>query len=159
MLLQVLAAATLVVLLWSLFRLAMSLRWAKLSREAARRDEDARGRRVVAELPVGGSVVLFLEDAEGYAWGAQRLARGEITGARVLLNGGVIGSWVRKGDVLPDPPPAETYEGRERWELELYLTDGRRVSVPCGTLREGVSREAALAAFEAVRRGAEGRSC
>jgi hypothetical protein len=151
MLLQVLAAAALIVLLWSLFRLAMSLRWAKLSREAARRAEGERGRRVVAELPASEEVILFLEDAEGFAWGSERLSKGEIAGARVLLNGGVIGAWSRRAAALPDPPLAEAYEGRERWEVELYLTDGRRLSVPCGTLREGVSREAAMATFAAVR--------
>jgi hypothetical protein len=157
MLLQTLAAAALIVLLWSLFRLAMGLRWTKLSREASERAERERGRRVVAELPAADQVVLFLEDAAGFAWGEQRVAKSEIAGARVLLNGGVIGAWARQRQ-LPDPPLAEVYEGRERWEVELYLADGRRLQVACGTLREGVSREAALAVFEAVRRGAAAAS-
>ena len=64
-----------------------------------------------------------------------------------------IGAWAPRG-ALPEPPLAEAYEGRERWEVELYLRDGRRLQVPCGTLREGVSREAALAVFAAVKDGA-----
>jgi hypothetical protein len=153
MLLQILAAALLIVLLWSLFLLAMGLRFTKLAREAARQAEREQGRRVVAELPVTEQVVLFLEDDAGFVWGGQRAGKEEIAGARVLLNGGVIGAWALRG-ALPEPPLAEVYEGRERWEVELYLRDGRRLQVPCGTLREGVSREAALAVFEAVKSGA-----
>jgi hypothetical protein len=56
---------------------------------------------------------------------------------------------------LPAAPPAEEYEGRERWDVLLHLREGRTESVPCGTLREGVSREIAARVFEAVRREVE----
>lgn len=153
MLLQALTAAALIVMLWSLFRLAMGLRWAKLSREAAGRAEQALGRSVVAELPVADQVILFLEDAECFVWGESRVRKGEIAGARMLLNGGVIGAWAGEG-ALPEAPLAEPDEGRERWEVVIYRRDGRQALVPCGTLREGVSREASRAVFEAVRRAA-----
>ena len=58
------------------------------------------------------------------------------------------------GPRAPEPPRPEPYEGRERWSVELYLQDGRRLEVRCGALREGVSRETAQAVFDAVRRGA-----
>lgn len=153
MILQVVAAAVLLVFLWSLFRFAMGLRWAKLSREAARTAELARGRRVVAEIPQRDGLLLFLEDAAGFSWGTLRADRRAIVGARALLNGGVIASFSRSGTVLPEPPAHEMYEGQERWDVLLYLEGGQPLAVPCGTLREGVSREIALCVFEAVRRG------
>jgi len=153
MILQVVAAAVLLVFLWSLFRFAMGLRWAKLSREAALSAEQARGRRVVAEIPLRDGLLLFLEDAGGYSWGVQRAEKPAIVGARALLNGGVISSFSRAGAVLPEPVAQELYEGHERWEVRLYLEGGGSLAVPCGTLREGVSREIALGVFEAVRRG------
>jgi hypothetical protein len=153
MLLQIVAVAVLLVFLWSLFRFAMGLRWAKLSREEARSAEQARGRRVVAEIPQRDGLLLFLEDADGYSWGSLRAERGAVVGARALLNGGVIASCARPGAALPEPPAHELYEGQERWDVLLYLADGPPLAVPCGTLREGVSREIALSVFEAVRRG------
>jgi hypothetical protein len=155
MILQLAAAGLLVVLLWSLFRLAMGLRWAKLSREQARQAEETRGRRVVAEIPAGeGDLTLFLEDDRGFYWGAVEVRKPDVAGARLLLNGGVIGSFSRGGWALPEPPSPEEFEGRERWDVILYLRDGRRPLVPCGWLREGVSREIAARVFEAVRASA-----
>ena len=60
-----------------------------------------------------------------------------------------------EADAAPpaDPPPAEGYEGRERWDVFIYCRD-RTEAVPCGSLREGVSREIAGRVFEAVRRAA-----
>jgi hypothetical protein len=155
MLLQILAAALLIVLLWSLFRLSMGLRWTKLVRQAAERSELERGRRVIAELPLPEDVLLFLEDEVSFFWGDERVGKREIAGARVLLNGAVIGAWARQEGTLPEPLRPEPYEGRERWAVELYLHDGQRREVRCGALREGVSREAAQAVFEAVRRAAQ----
>lgn len=153
MLLQILAGAVLVVLLWSLFRFAMGLRWAKLSRERAQQAERARGRRVVAEIPLADGLQLFLEDESTFHWGGRQLDRSAIAGGRVLLNGGVIDSFARDGVRLPSPPPPEAFEGGERWDVLLYLEDGGALGVPCGTLREGVSREIAMSVFGAVRAG------
>ena len=52
---------------------------------------------------------------------------------------------------LPAPMEPEEFEGRERWEVHAYLDDGEVFGIECGRLREGVSREAALLAFEAVK--------
>ena len=153
MLIQLAAGLALVAVLWMLFRFAMGLRWAKLAREQERSRAESSGRRVVAEIPLpGDELAFFQEDGERFHWGAQSVGRAEVTGARLLLNGNVVGSLVRPGAVLPEAPPAEDYEGRERWDVVLYLRGGGPAVVPCGTLREGVSREIAARVFEAVRR-------
>jgi hypothetical protein len=151
MIIRVVAALLLLAALWVLFRFAMALRWSKVVREGSRSAEESRGRRVVAEIPLPDGLLLFLEDDAGFYWGASQARKSEIRGARLLLNGGVIGSFSRPGAALPDPPPAEEYEGRERWDVLIYC-QGRTEAVPCGILREGVSREIAARVFEAVRR-------
>jgi hypothetical protein len=153
MLIQLAAGLALMAALWMLFRFAMGLRWAKVAREEARARAEEGGRRVVAEIPLGGdSLSFFQEDAAQFHWGSTSVARAEVMGARLLLNGNVVGSTCRAAAVLPDPPAAEEFEGRERWDVLLYLADARTARVPCGTLREGVSREIAARVFEAVRR-------
>jgi hypothetical protein len=152
MLIQLAAGLALLALLWLLFRFAMGLRWAKVSREQARVEAESSGRRVVAEIPrAGDDLDFFQADAHGFHWGGTSVARSAIQGARLLLNGNVVGSAARPGVALPEPPPAEEFEGRERWDVLLHLAGGARACVPCGSLREGVSREIAARVFEAVR--------
>ncbi len=152
MLIKVVAGVLFVLVLWAVFRLAMGLRWAKIERDLTRRDEEARGRRVVAEIPLSeGELLMLLEDAEAFHWGARSLAKADIVGGRLLLNGGIIGEFAATGTSLPAPARAEEYEGRERWDVRIYRRDADPVEIPCGTLREGVSREIAGRAFEAVR--------
>src|SRR5215470_9658168 len=157
MLVQVLALAILVFVLWTVFRFAMGLRWAKVSREDARATEQARGRRVLAELPVAeDEIVFFLEDEAGFYWGRRQARKPAIRGARLLLNGAVMASFHREGEELPEPEQPQEYEGRERWEVVLYL-DGRSAErIPCGSVREGVSRDIASRVFEAVRAAVPG---
>lgn len=154
MILRIAAVVLLLAALWLVFRFAMALRWSKLVREGSRSAEESRGRRVVAEIPLPDGLLFFLEDEAGFYWGASQARKSEVRGARMLLNGGVIGSFQRPGGSLPEPPPAEEYEGRERWDVLVYCGD-RTEAVPCGSLREGVSREIAARVFEAVRRGAD----
>jgi hypothetical protein len=146
------AGVLLVSALWAVFRLAMGLREAKRQREQTRALFSARGQSVVAEIPLPDRIVFFTEDAGGFHWDGRSVARTDVSGARLLLNGGVIGSFSRPGLPLPEPPAPEEYEGRERWDVVLYLATGASEMVPCGSLREGVSREIATAVFEAVRR-------
>jgi len=153
MIIRVATALLLLAALWLLFRFAMALRWSKVVREGSRSAEESRGRKVVAEIPLPDQLLFFLEDDAGFYWGASQARKSEIRGARMLLNGGVIGIFNRSGVTLPDPPPAEEYEGRERWDVLIYCR-GRTEAVPCGILREGVSREIAARVFEAVRRAA-----
>jgi hypothetical protein len=151
MLLRVLAAAALLALLWWVFRLSMGLRWSKIEREAARRREEDTGRRVVAELPLPEGVVFFVADAGGLHWGGQSLPRESLLGARLLLNSAVVSAASRAGATLPAPPAPEDEPGREKWEVMAYLRDGRALAIRCGTVREGISRDAARAVFEALR--------
>ena len=145
------ALLALLALLWWLFRLAMGLRWAKVSRESERRREEARGRRIVAELPSpDGTLGFFAEDHAGFYWPGGEAGKSGLWGARLLLNGAVMAAAAAPGASLPEPSLPEPEEGRERWEVALYGEEGTR-TVACGRLREGVSREAATRVFEAAR--------
>jgi hypothetical protein len=107
---------------------------------------------VVAEVPTAsGELEFFLEDAEGFYWRGSELRKPDLMGARLLLNGGVIAACARPGLLLPDPPLPEEFEGRERWDVALYLRDGGQRVVSCGSLREGVSRAIGTQVFQAVR--------
>jgi hypothetical protein len=153
MLLQILAAAVFLSFLFSLFRFAMGLRWAKVSREALREEAGVGGRRVVAELPLPSGEVAFLsQDERGFAWGEESVDVADVIGLRMRLNGGVLAEWTRDGVRLPPPAPGEEYEGRERWDVAIFERGGRVALIPCGVLREGVSREVAASVFQAVKR-------
>jgi len=155
MLIKVIAGVFLLVVLGTLFRFAMGLRWAKMERLQSRRDEQARGRRIVTEIPLSDAELVFLlEDGEAFYWGPQSVRKADIAGARLRLNGGIIGEVGAAGVSLPPPSPPEEFEGRERWDVTIYLRSGGTALLPCGTLREGVSREIAGRAFEAIRAAA-----
>jgi len=150
---QVLALGVFLVVVFQLFRFAMGLREAKRQRERERAAEEAQGRRVVAEIPLGeGGIVLLTEDEKGFAWGGSSVARADMAGARLLLNGGILREFARGPGGLPSPVPPEEFEGRERWEVAVYLKNGGVAHIPCGTLREGVSREIAGRVYAAVER-------
>jgi len=150
-LIQVAAGLLLLLLLWRAFRMAMAMRYTRVLREEQRRALEARGQRVVAEVPSHeGDVYLFLETPEGFEWRGHTLRKADIVGARLLLNGAPMASAARAGVSLPEPASPPDFEGRERWDVRLHTGEGP-VEVPCGTLREGVSREAARAVFQAVR--------
>ena len=134
MIIRIAAAIALLAALWVLFRFAMALRWSKVVREGSRSAEESRGRKVVAEIPLPDELLFFLEDDAGFYWGRSQARKSEILGARMLLNGGVIGSVARRGASLPEPPAAEEYEGRERWDVFIYCRD-RTEAVPCGSLK------------------------
>jgi hypothetical protein len=153
------AGLALAVFLFILFRFAMGLRASRLAREEARRAEEARGRRVVAEVPgADGALRLFLEDAHGFYFPGLELAKARVSGARLRLNGAVVSVAARKGVVLPAPSLEDVdVEGRERWDVEVHLSGGAPATIHCGSLREGVSRETAAAVFDAVRGAIEGR--
>lgn len=153
MLLQILAFAVFFYCLFSLFRFAMGLRAAKLAREDERASAEDEGRLVVAELPLpSGEVAVLAEDALSFSWGETRVAKADVAGVRMRLNGGVLAEHAREGVRLPPPSPPEEYEGRERWDVALYGAEGLLASIPCGILREGVSREVASTVFAAVKK-------
>ena len=149
---RIAAAIALAVVLFSIFRYAMALRWAKVTRQSWRDAEESRGRRVVAEIPgPGDDMTLFLEDDEGFYWGGASVRKAELLGGRLRLNRGILAAWSRAGVALPEPASAEDFEGRESWDVVLYLGDGTTAVVSCGTFREGVSREIASRVFHATR--------
>ncbi len=152
MLVRLLAGAALVAFLWSVFRFAMGLRAAKAAREEERAAQAAQGRRVAAELPLAEGVVLFLESDDRFHWGARTVDKRDLRGARVFLNDAVLASCARPGVALPPAPAVapEDDEGGERWRVDLYTEDAS-LDVPCGRLREGVSRETAWRVYAAVR--------
>lgn len=151
---RIAAGAALALILFSIFRYAMALRAAKVARLSWREAEESRGRRVVAEIPgPGDAVTLFLEDEGGFYWGADEVRKPEIAGGRLRLNRGILATWARPGLTLPEPESAEDFEGRETWDVVLYLDAGRTRVIPCGTVREGVSREIATRVFHATRGG------
>ena len=147
---ELLAGILLVGTLLVAFRFAMGLRWARLMREKALFEELERGRRLVAEVPTSsGEIELFLEDESGFYWSGERLGKPQLVGARLLLNGAVMRECRRAGAALPAAAPPEEYEGRERWEVAAYRPGGTWL-IECGSLREGVSREAARDVFAAL---------
>jgi hypothetical protein len=140
-----------VFLLGWLLRLALGLRQAKLDRDRGRAAEEAQGRRVVAELQLSKTETAFLlEDAGSIRWGSEALAKSDIAGARLLVNGGVLQEFARGSALLPPLDPPREYEGGEVWEVVVYRRSGGAARIPCGTLREGVSREIAGRAFAAI---------
>lgn len=150
MILELLAGTLLVGTLFVAFRFAMGLRWARLMREQALSEELKRGRRLIAEVPTpSGEIELFLEDESRFYWAGAELGKAGLVGARLLLNGAVMGECRRSGAELPAAEPPEEYEGRERWEVATY-TDQGSLTIQCGSLREGVSREAARDVFQAL---------
>jgi hypothetical protein len=100
---------------------------------------------------VADDVVFFVEDHAGFYWAGARAAKPDLAGARLLLNGAVMAQAARAGATVPDPPVPEAFEGRERWDVVLYLRSGEGLVVPCGAFREGVSREIGTRIFQAVR--------
>lgn len=152
MLVQLLAAAALVLFLWSLLRFALGLRAAKIAREEERGAQESAGRRVVAELPLDERVVLVLEDRDGFYWAGREVRKERVRGAWLLLNGVVVATCSRAGGGLPPvlPPTDAEYDGSERWSVTLHTADGVQADMPCGRLREGVSRDAARKVFDAV---------
>jgi hypothetical protein len=151
MVVKILAGIGLLALVWVLLRYALALRYAKITRERSRAEEEARGRRVVAEIPLAEGLSFFTEDGEAFHWAGRDVRKSDIAGVRMLLNGAAVAGLARPGAALPELPPAESHEGRERWEVALYLRGGGTAVVPCGSLREGVSREIATRVYEAAR--------
>lgn len=150
-LIQLAALAIFLLMVWQAFRMAMSMRYARVVREDERREMEARGRRVLAEVPSHeGDVYLFVESEDAFEWRGQSLRKADIVGCRLVLNGNAMQAAARPGVSLPDAIAPEDYEGRERWDVRVYTAESV-VDVPCGTLREGVSRDAARAVFQAVR--------
>jgi hypothetical protein len=150
-LIQLAAGLVFLVFVWRTFRYAMALRSGRVLREEARRAEEAAGRKIVAELPgADGTLQLLVEDLASFQWPGGRVLKREIVGCRLLLNAGVMGTAAVPGLTLPEVVGAEEYEGRERWDVRVYTKTGS-ADIPCGRVREGISREIAQSVFAAVK--------
>src|SRR4029077_12086425 len=67
--------------------LATTLTFFRKRRLRARDSERARGRRVVAEIPVTEELLLFSEDPDFFYYGDLAISKSIIVAARVLING------------------------------------------------------------------------
>lgn len=136
--------------------LAAALHVYRRSRQKARRAAAARGRTIVAELPVGPELLLVTEDATHFYYGDRPIEKRAIRSVRVLINGEPIAIATTPGVPQAGPllrRPEERTDGfeRDRWDVLLELESGE-VLIECGTIRERVSRELARRIFDAVRR-------
>ena len=159
---DVIAGLLALVLLVAAASLASTLQYYRRRRRRAREALQSLGRTVVAELPAGDDLVLFAEDASGFYYGDQAVAKDQIVAARVLINGAPIAAVTSKRLVpdarrqptrFDDPPEGIA---RDRWDVAIETFD-TTLLVECGAIRERVSQELARTVFDAVRRDIEAR--
>jgi hypothetical protein len=143
--------------------LATTLTVFRRRRVRAREAEGARGRGVIAEIPVTEELTLFTEDADAFYYGDQRVAKDTIVAVRVLINGSPIAAILSRRHGTEQDRQATSFEdrpegiARDRWDVALETTNGM-VLVECGAIRERVSQELARTIFDAVKRDVEDRN-
>ena len=152
---DLLAAVVAVVLVVAALSLATSLTYTRLRRRRSADSERARGRTIIAELPIGEDLTLVSEDATHFHYGDQAIPKVSILAARVLVNGSPIAAAVSKriGAVIPQPTSFEDRpEGiaRDRWDVAVETENGT-VLMECGAIRERVSQELARKIFDRVK--------
>jgi hypothetical protein len=152
---DIFAAAVAVVLVLVALSLATTLTYTRLRRRRTADAERARGRTIIAELPVGEDLTLVSEDNTHFHYGDQAIAKESILAARVLVNGSAIAAATsqRVGAVIPRPTSFEDPpEGiaRDRWDVAVETEDGT-VLMECGAIRERVSQELARRIFDRVK--------
>ena len=142
--------------------LATTLRAARRRRQRARDAEGARGRTVLAELPIGDDLVLVSEDASRLYYGDAPIEKDAIVAVRVLINGSPIAACVSTRHETNTPRQATSFEdrpegiARDRWDVAVETAGGTTL-IECGAIRERVSQELARAVFDAVKRDVERR--
>ena len=143
--------------------LATTLTFFRKRRLRAQEGERARGRRVIAEIPVTEELRLFTEDDRAFYNGEQAIDKATIVAVRVLINGVPIAAVLstrhgRQADLQPtqfeDRPEGIA---RDRWDVAIETTAGTTL-VECGAIRERVSQELARAVFDAVKASVERRN-
>ena len=149
---DVVAALVAVGLLIFAALLAISLHLARVRRDADRRQLDARGRRLIAELPLGAAITIVSEDADAFHYGDVRIEKASLVAARLLLNDTPLAvASARPEPIAPRPADtmsAEAFE-RDRWDVALETASGT-VVIHCGGIRERVSQDLARRIFEAA---------
>ena len=157
------AALVAAALIFFALSLLTTLHFHRKRYRAARDQELARGRTIVAELPTDPELTLFSEDAERFYYGDTVVEKQDITAVRVLINGSPIASSVspRFQDRADAVPTAATFEDRpdgilrDRWDVAIETLAGTTL-VECGAVRERISQELARKIFDAVHHSISG---
>ena len=152
---DLIAAIAAVALLVVAASLATTLHHHRRRRQRTADSERALGRHVIAELPVGESLVLFSEDTVRFYYGDQAIDKDLILPARVLINGtpiAAVTSHRAAGSALQATAFEDRPEGiaRDRWDVAIETERGT-VLVECGAIRERVSQELGREIFDAVK--------
>ena len=139
--------------------LLTSLHFYRKRHREARAAEEARGRRIIVELPTDPALTLFSEDAEHFYYGARAIDKRAIVAVRVLINGAPIAAAQspRWHAAHVQPTSFEDHpEGiaRDRWDVAVETVD-ERILVECGAVRERVSQELARKIYDAVKSAIE----
>src|SRR4051812_7477929 len=157
---DLLAALLAVALVVGALSLATTLTVYRKRQRRTRANEEARGRRIVAEIPGEDDLRLFTEDGRQFHYGAASVAKDRIRAVRVLINGSPIAAYVSTRSTTGTLPQATSFEdrpegiARDRWDVAIEGEDGVML-VECGAIRERVSQELARAVFDAVKRDLE----
>jgi len=157
---DVAAAFVALALLIMALSLATTLHFHRRRRLAARAEEEAQGRRIVAELPTDDRLVLFTEDPDAFHYGDRRIDKKDIAAVRVLINGVPIAAVIsarHEREAARHPTSFEDRpEGiaRDRWDVAIE-TIGDTILVECGAIRERISQELARTIFDAVKADVE----
>lgn len=157
---DVLAGLVAVFLLLVAIGLMGALQFYRTRRGRAREAERARGRTIVAELPVGSDLALVTEDANAFYFEERAIPKRLIRAIRVLINGAPLAAYVSPR--FPDAAHAApvTFEdrpdgiARDRWDVAIEMGD-EMVMIPCGAIRERVSQELARRIYDEVKRAVE----
>jgi hypothetical protein len=159
---DVVAALVAVALVLGALSLATTLTVYRKRRRRAREEEQARGRRIIAEIPAEDELRLFSEDARQFHYGRQSVDKERIAAVRVLINGAPIAAYVARRATTAATLQPTSFEdrpegiARDRWDVAIEMSD-RTLLVECGAIRERVSQELARAVFDAVKRDLERR--
>ena len=159
---DVVAALVAAALIFFALSLLTTLHFYRKRRRAAREEEAARGRTIIAELPIGADLTLVSEDAEHFFYGATAIEKNAIVAARVLINGSPIAAAVSPRWQSAAALQATSFEdrpegiARDRWDVALETLTGT-VLIECGAIRERVSQELARKIFDAVKKDLEKR--
>lgn len=156
------AALVAAALVFAALALATTLHAYRRRLQRKRASEQALGRQIIAEVPVGTELVLFTEDEHDFHYGDQPIPKDRIAAVRVLINGSAIASCVSTrwptGSLAQPTSFDDRPEGieRDRWDVAIETGSGVTL-VECGAIRERVSQELARRIFDAVRRDVERR--
>ncbi len=142
--------------------LVSTLRYHRRGRERERRELEASGRTILAEIPHRDGLSLFTADDEHFYWEERPIAKESIRLVSVLINGTPLTSCHARRHPSDDPGDSGSFIDRpegiahDRWDV-LIRTDTDDTLVACGSIRERVSQELARRVFDAVRADLERR--